>query len=80
MTLSDNALIFRAQGMQVALLDGENKVHLRSIRLGRDSGNTVEVLEGLKADDRVVLNPPDSIAEGMSVQVAQPADTNSPAK
>ena len=75
--LSDNALIFRAQGMQIAVVDGDNKIQLRSVKLGRDFGNTIEVLDGLKADDRVVLNPPDSIADGMAVQIAKPADTNS---
>jgi len=80
LTISDNALIFRAQGMQVAVVDNDNKVRLRSIVLGRDSGNTVEVLQGLNADDRVINNPPDSIAEGMAVRIVKPAGTNSPAK
>jgi RND family efflux transporter MFP subunit len=80
LTLSDNALIFRSQGMQVAVVGADNKVNLRSVKLGRDFGDTVEVLNGLKADDQVIDNPPDSIAEGMTVQVAQPAETNSVAK
>jgi RND family efflux transporter MFP subunit len=80
LTLSDNALIFRAQGMQAALVGGDNKVKLQSVTLGRDFGNTVEVLAGLNATDRVINNPPDSIADGMTVQVEQPAETNSPAK
>jgi len=77
LTLSDNALLFRAQGMQVAVVGDDNKVQLRSIRLGRDFGSTIEVLDGLNATDRVIMNPPDGIAEGMTVQVAQPAETNS---
>ena len=80
LTLSDNALIFRAQGMQVALVDSNNLVSLRSIKLGRDFGNTVEVLDGLDVSDRVINNPPDFIADGMAVQIAQPAATNTPAK
>jgi RND family efflux transporter MFP subunit len=80
LTLSDNALIFRAQGMQVAVVGSDNKVQLHSITLGRDSGSTVEVLAGLKADDRVIVNPPDSIADGMTVQIAPPAETNSAAQ
>ena len=80
LTLSDNALIFRAQGMQVALVGGDNKVKLQSVLLGRDFGNTVEILAGLNAKDRVINNPPDSIADGMAVQVEQPAGTNSAAK
>jgi membrane fusion protein, multidrug efflux system len=80
LVISDNALIFRAQGMQLAVLGPDNRVQLRSVTLGRDFGNTVEVLSGLNADDRVVNNPPDSIADGDQVQVAQPDETNTAAK
>lgn len=76
LVVSDNALIFRAQGMQAAVVGADNRVQLRSIKLGRDFGNTVEVLAGLTATDRVILNPPDAIADGMAVQIA-PAGTNS---
>jgi RND family efflux transporter MFP subunit len=71
LTISDNALIFRAQGMQLAVLDAGNKVTLHDVTLGRDFGNTVEILSGLQAADRVVNNPPDSIAEGEQVEIAQ---------
>jgi membrane fusion protein, multidrug efflux system len=77
LTLSDNTLIFRSQGMQVAVVGSDNKVQLRSVKLGRDLGNTVEILSGLAAADRVIFNPPDAIADGMTVQITQPADTNS---
>jgi RND family efflux transporter MFP subunit len=77
LTISDNALIFRAQGMQLALVGDDGKVQLRSIKLGRDFGNTVEVTAGLNAGDRVINNPPDSIAEGMPVQVLQPVAMDS---
>ncbi len=80
LTLSDNALIFRAQGMQIAIVGSDNKVQLRSVKLGRDFGDTVEVLAGLNADDRVIDNPPDSIAGGETVEIAPPAETNSPVK
>jgi RND family efflux transporter MFP subunit len=73
--LSDNALIFRAQGMQVALVGPGDKVQLRSIQLGRDFGNTVEVLAGLSPTDHVILNPPDGIAEGMPVRTLKPTET-----
>ncbi len=80
LTLSDNTLIFRAQGMQVAIVGSNNIVQLRSIKLGRDFGNTVEVLSGLTASDRVMLNPPDSVADGMAVIVSQAVGTNNPSK
>jgi RND family efflux transporter MFP subunit len=77
LTLSDNALVFRAQGMQVAVVGSDNKVQMRSIKIGRDFGNVVEVLSGLQPGDRAIVNPPDSIADGMTVQISQSAETNS---
>ena len=80
LAISDNAIIFRAQGAQVAVAGSDGQAHLRDVKLGRDFGNTIEVLAGLSAGDRVIVNPPDSIAEGMSVQIARISETNSPAK
>jgi RND family efflux transporter MFP subunit len=80
LVLSDNALIFRAQGMQIAVVGSDNKVQLHSVKLGRDFGNTVEVLSGLNADDRVIVNPPDSVADGETVEIAASVETNSAAK
>jgi RND family efflux transporter MFP subunit len=73
--LSDKTFIFRAQGMQVAVVGDDGKAHLRSIKLGRDFGNTVEVLAGLNATDRVIVNPPDGIADDMPVHLAAAAAT-----
>ena len=64
--------------MQVATWDSEQRVTLKSIVQGRDFGNTIEVLSGLAPNEMVVLNPPDSIADGVQVRIAQPADA--PAK
>lgn len=65
-----NTLLFRAEGLQVATLGADNRVLLKGITLGRDFGSTVEVAEGLSAADTVVLNPPDSLANGQAVQRA----------
>ncbi|MEI9959554.1 MAG: hypothetical protein WDM76_00050 [Limisphaerales bacterium] len=54
-----------------------NKVQLRPVTLGRDFGNTVEILSGLETSDRVINNPPDSIADGMEVKIATATETNS---
>jgi RND family efflux transporter MFP subunit len=67
-----SALLFRAEGTQVALVQGEGHVHLQNIRLGRDLGNSVEVLSGLTPDDAVIENPSDSITDGTLVSVQQP--------
>ena len=76
LTLSDNAIIFRAQGTQVAVVGPDDRVKLLSVKLGRDFGDRVEVLDGLSATDRVIDNPPDSIADGLVVQIARPAGTS----
>jgi len=76
LAISDNAIIFRAEGTQIALVDSDNKVHLQDVKVGRDFGDVIEVVDGLKATDRVIDNPPDSIAGGMTVEIA----TNSPAQ
>jgi RND family efflux transporter MFP subunit len=68
--LPANTVLFRSAGLQVATLDGDHRVKLKSIIQGRDFGNTIEVLSGLEADDAVVLNPPDSITDGMQVRIA----------
>ena len=63
-----NALIFRAQGPQLGLIDPKtNLVHLQNIKIGRDLGNRIEVLDGLKATDQVIVNPSDSLSEGAKV-------------
>jgi len=71
LTIPANALIFRAEGTRVAVVDAQGRVHLRTVQLGRNYGETVEVLDGLGATDRLVLNPSDSLAEGDVVVVAK---------
>jgi RND family efflux transporter MFP subunit len=70
--LPATTVLFRAPGLQVATVDARQRIQLKSIVEGRDFGNTIEVLSGLDADDAVVINPPDSIINGMSVRVATP--------
>lgn len=72
LTLPANTLLFRSEGMQVGVVDESGKVEVRTIKLGRDFGQTVEVVEGINAGDRVIVNPPDSITSGMTVHVAEP--------
>jgi RND family efflux transporter MFP subunit len=59
-----NVLLFRPEGTRVALVDAAGRVHLTSVKLGTDFGTSVEVLSGLSATDRLVLNPADSLADG----------------
>ena len=70
-TLPSNALLFRAEGLRVAVIR-QNHVVLAPISIGRDYGNTVEVTSGLTPQDAVVLDPPDSLAAGAQVNIVQP--------
>ena len=71
--LPTGALLFREQGMQVATLDQNDKVVLKSVQLGRDFGETAEVLSGLSATDRVINHPSDGLDTGQAVHVAAAA-------
>jgi RND family efflux transporter MFP subunit len=70
-TVPVNAMLFRAQGAQVAVVGPDNKVQLRQINIGRDYGTTLEILGGLSTSDQVVINPADSLEDGQRVNVAQ---------
>jgi RND family efflux transporter MFP subunit len=73
LAVPNNALLFRGEGTRVAVVDTSGKVRLQAVRLGRNYGENVEVLEGVKPSDQLVLNPSDSLAEGDQVTVAPPA-------
>ena len=72
-TVPVNAMLFRAQGPQVAIVDKDGTVHLRAINIGRDFGATLEILGGIDVNDRMVINPSDSLEEGQKVNVAKPS-------
>lgn len=67
-----NTVLFRTEGLQVAVLDQQQRVHLKTITQGRDFGTEIEVLSGLTPDDVLVSNPPDSLSEGSQVRLAPP--------
>ena len=67
-----NTLIFRADGLQVATVDADNKTSLHTVVMGRDFGNEVEIASGIGAQDRVIVNPPDSLIGGQPVRIAEP--------
>jgi RND family efflux transporter MFP subunit len=65
-----NALMFRSEGLRVASVDNAGKVKLVPIKVGRNFGQSVEVLEGIRGGERLVMNPSDSLAEGDVVIVS----------
>jgi len=64
-----NAFVFRAQGPQVVTVTKDNRIHWQKISVGRDFGTQLEVLNGLKENAEVVMNPTDDLYEGIEVQV-----------
>jgi RND family efflux transporter MFP subunit len=68
-----NALLFRGEGARVAVVDGSGKVSLRAVGIGRNFGESIELTDGIGANDRIVLNPSDSLANGDVVSLAPPA-------
>jgi RND family efflux transporter MFP subunit len=72
-----NTLIFRSEGLHVATVN-DGKAVLTTVTPGHDFGNQIEIVAGLKPDDQVIINPPDSIVSGQAVQIVQatlPGDT-----
>jgi multidrug efflux pump subunit AcrA (membrane-fusion protein) len=67
--ISANALLFRAEGPQIATADPDGHVVLHKVTLGRDFGTAVEILTGIAPGDTVVLNPPASLATGGQVRL-----------
>jgi RND family efflux transporter MFP subunit len=64
-----DAFVFRAQGPQVVTVTNDNRIHWQKISVGRDFGTQLEVLNGLKENTEVVMNPTDDLREGIEVQV-----------
>lgn len=67
-TVPSNALLFRAEGLQIALVR-DGRTALVPVVMGRDYGDTVEIVSGVKGGDSVIVNPSDSIVSGEKVQV-----------
>jgi len=78
-TLPNNTLLFRAQGLQVGVVKPDNSVELRDIKVGRDFGTTIEVVQGVTPSDKVIVNPADSLLTGDIVHIAAPPASPGPA-
>jgi membrane fusion protein (multidrug efflux system) len=76
LSLPANTLLYRPEGLQVATIDAQQKVALKTIKPGRDFGTRIEVVSGLVATDRVILNPSDSITNGQPVRVSASGNAN----
>jgi RND family efflux transporter MFP subunit len=66
-----NVLLFRSEGAAVGVVKQDNTVDIRRIKIGRDHGTKLEIAQGLKPDDRVIINPSDGLASGQKVSIRQ---------
>ena len=74
LTLPSNTLLFRAQGLQVGVVGSDGTVELRSVQVGRDLGQTIEIQGGVTPADRVIMNPTDSLVTGINVRIQATPD------
>jgi hypothetical protein len=73
LSLPAQCIFFRAEGALVGVVGGDQRVALRKVSLGRDLGQTVEILSGITAEDAVIANPPDSLVDGVEVRLHAPS-------
>jgi RND family efflux transporter MFP subunit len=69
-SLPVNALLFRPDGTMAAVVGPGSQIDLKKITIGRDFGNSLEVLQGIDATDQVVINPPDALEQGEHVNIS----------
>jgi len=69
LSIPSSALIFDKRGLQVAVVDADNKVELRPVKIAKDKGQTIELSSGVTATDRVIESPPDGLADGDMVHL-----------
>ena len=70
LTVPSNVILFRPEGTRVAVVDASGIVHLQTVTIGHDLGNKLEIVSGISANDKLVLNPADSLADKDVVIVA----------
>jgi membrane fusion protein, multidrug efflux system len=74
LTLPSDVLIFRSLGLQVGVVRPDGTVELRSVKVGRDFGQSIEILGGVTPVDRVIANPTDSLVDGVKVRIQDAAN------
>ena len=79
LTVPASALIFRQDGLQVAVVGKDSRAELRAVTIGTDLGTRVEIATGLQPGDKVIASPPDSLAQGDAVRVENDPANGTPA-
>ena len=77
-TVPSNVLLFRSEGTAVGIVHPDGKVEVRKIVINRDLGDRLQISQGLSESDQVIVNPSDSLADGMIVSIATPKQSEKP--
>jgi len=80
LTVPSNVLLFRPEGTRIAVVDGGGHVKLHTVTIGHDLGNSLEIVNGIVAADKLVVNPADSLADNDVVNLVQEKPTEAPKK
>ena len=67
--IPSSAVIYDATGVHIAVVDDRSRVHLVVVQPGRDNGTEVEIVDGLRGGERVIVSPPAGLSNGMEVQL-----------
>jgi membrane fusion protein, multidrug efflux system len=78
LSVPSSAMLFRSEGPRLAIVGPGDRVELRPIVIGRDFGTSLEILQGIRANDRVVQNPPDALENGQVVRVVADGSERKP--
>jgi multidrug efflux pump subunit AcrA (membrane-fusion protein) len=73
-TVPANTVAMRVAGPHVAAVNDQNQIEIKRVTLGRDLGQRVVVVEGIRGDERLVVNPGDDLTSGMRVQIGNAAE------
>jgi RND family efflux transporter MFP subunit len=76
LTIPSNALLFRSEGTTVGVVDANGRVEIRKITTNLNLGEKLEISQGLSEADQVIVNPSDSLANGMAAKILNQKQTS----
>jgi RND family efflux transporter MFP subunit len=76
LTIPSNALLFRMEGTAVGVVDANGQVEIRKVTTNLNLGDKLEISQGLSETDQVIVNPSDSLATGMTVEILKQKQTS----
>ena len=76
LTIPSNALLFRSEGTTVGVVDAHGRAEIRKITTNLNLGEKLEISQGLSEADQVIVNPSDSLANGMAVKILNQKQTS----